>query len=126
MAAFDFTFGLGCWGVAELDAVKVECGPKLGESVGVVGVEEGVVVHIQAQGQTVGLEDAGEKIEMGQKGFAGVEPRPSVKPCGVVEDFQQDFFFRTVGRPGVRCGSALPEVTVIAGLSGFDGLGVAF
>ena len=46
MPAFDFTFGLGRWGVAELDAVKVERRPQLGESVGVVGVEEGVVVHI--------------------------------------------------------------------------------
>jgi hypothetical protein len=109
-----------------LDAAKVEGGLKLGESVGVVGIEEGVVVRIQAQRGAVGLEDAGEKIEMAQEGFTGVEPRTIVEPCGVVEDFQQDFFSRTVGRPGVRCGTALPEVTVIAGLSGFDGLGVAF
>jgi len=87
VAAFDFTFGLGRWGVEELDAVKVERCPKLGESVGVVGVEEGVEVHIKGQGQAVGLEDAGEKIEMGQEGFTGVKPCAGVEAGGVVEDF---------------------------------------
>ena len=46
VAAFDFAFGLRRGRVAQVDAVEVERGPKLGESVGVVGVEEGVVVHI--------------------------------------------------------------------------------
>jgi len=126
MTAFDFTFGLGRWGVEELDAVKVERCPKLGESVGVVGVEEGVVVHIKGQGQAVGLEDAGEKIEMGQQGFAGVKPCAGVEAGGVVEDFQQDLFVGTVGQPSVRGGIVLPEGTVIAGLPAFDGFGSGF
>jgi len=36
-----------------LDAVEVEGRAELGERVGVVGVEEGVEVHIQGQGQAV-------------------------------------------------------------------------
>ena len=43
--AFDFTFGLRCLGIEQLDAVEVEGRTELGEVVGVVGVEEGVVVH---------------------------------------------------------------------------------
>ena len=87
MTAFDFTFGLGLWGAAELDAVKVERCPKLGESGGVVGGEEGVLVQIQGQGQAVGWEGAGEKIEMGQKGFAGVKPCDGFEAGGVVGDW---------------------------------------
>jgi hypothetical protein len=104
-----------------LDAVKVERGPKLGESIGVVGVEEGVVVHIKGQGQAVGLEDAGEKIELGQEGFAGVKPCAGVEAGGVVEDFQQDLFVGTAGQPSVRGGIILPEGAGIAGLPAFDG-----
>ena len=58
---------------------------------------------------------------MGQEGFAGVEPRAGVEPCGVVEDFQEDLFFGTTGQPGVRGGIVLPEGAVIAGLPAFDG-----
>ena len=126
MAAFDFAFGLGRWGVAELDAVKVERRPQVGESVGVVGVEEGVVVHIKGQGQAVGLVDAGQEVEVGQKGFAGVKPCAGVEAGGVVEDFQQDLLVGTAGQPGVRGGIVLPEGTVIAGWPAFDGFGGGF
>jgi hypothetical protein len=121
MAAFDFAFGLGRWGVEQLDAVEVKGRAELREGVGVMGVEEGVVVHIQGQGQAVGLEDAGEKIKMGQENFARVEPCAGVEPRGVVEDFQQDLFAGTAGQPGVRGGVVLPEGAVVASLPAFDG-----
>jgi hypothetical protein len=38
----------------------------LGKGVGVVGVEEGVEVHIEGQGQAVGFEGAGEEVQMRQ------------------------------------------------------------
>ncbi len=124
--AFDFAFGLGRRRIKESDAVEAEGRPQLGEGVGVVGVEEGVEVHRQGQGQAVGLEDAGEKIEMGQEGFAGVKPCAGVEAGGVVEGFQQDLFVGTVGQPGVRGGIVLPEGTVITGLPAFDGFGRGF
>jgi len=119
--AFDFTFGLRGWGIEELDVVEVERRPQLGEGVGVVGVEEGVVVHIQGQGQAVGLEDAGKEVEVGQEGFAGVKPCAGVEACGVVEDFQEDLFVGTAGQPGMWGGVVLPERAVVAGLPAFDG-----
>ena len=99
---------------------------ELGEGVGVVGVEEGVVVHIQGQGQAVGLEDAGKEVEVGQEGFAGVEACAGVEPRGVVEDFEQDLFVGAAGQPGVRGGIVLQEGPVIAGLPAFDGFGGGF
>lgn len=65
VAAFDFAFGLGRWGIEEFDPVEMEGRAQLGEGVRIVGVEEGVEVHIEGQGQAVGLEGAGKKVEMG-------------------------------------------------------------
>ena len=56
VAAFDFTLGLGRGGIAEVHAVEVEGGAQLSEGVGVVGVEEGVVVHVESHlGGPVGM-----------------------------------------------------------------------
>jgi len=121
VTAFDFAFGLGRRGIEELDAVEVEGRPELGEGIGVVGVEEGVEIHIKGQGQAVGLEDAGKEIEVGQEGFARIKPCAGVETGGVVEDFQEDLFVGTAGQPGVRGGIVLPEGAVIAGLPAFDG-----
>jgi len=104
VAAFDFAFGLGRGGVEQFDAVEVEGGAQLGEGVGVVGVEEGVEVHIEGQVQAVGLEGPGEEVEMGREGFGGIEPGAGVEAGGVV----------------------LPEGAVVAGLPAFDGFGRGF
>lgn len=126
VAALDFAFGLRGGGVAELDAVEVQGRAAPGEGVGVVGVKEGVEVHVEGQGEAVGLEDAGEEVEVGQEGFAGVEAGARVEAGGVIQDVQQDLFVGTSGQPGVGAGIVLPEGTVITGLPAFDGLGAGF
>jgi hypothetical protein len=126
VAAFDFAFGLGRWGVEEFDPVEVEGRAKLGEGVRIVGVEEGVEVHIEGQGQAVGLEGAGKKVEMGEEGFGGIETGAGIEAGGVVEDFQQDLLVSNVRQPGMGCGVVLPEGAVVAGLPAFDGFGRVF
>ena len=126
VAALGLSLGLGRGGIAEVHAVEVEGGAKLGEGVGVVGVEEGVEVHVKGQRQAVGLEHAGQKVEMGEEGFGGIEAGPGVEACGVVEDFEEDLLFGKAGQPGVGCGVVLPERAVIARLPAFDGLGRGF
>jgi len=123
VAAFDFAFGLRGGGVAEVNAVETEGLAELGEGVGVMGVEEGVEVDVEAQGQAVGLEDAGEGIEGGQEGFARVEAGAGVKAGGIVEDVQQGLFAGLARQPSVGAGVVLPEGTVVAGLPAFDGFG---
>ena len=120
MAAFDFAFGLGCGRVAEGDAVEVEGGTELGEGVWVVRIEEGVEVHIQGQGQAVGLEDAGQEIKMSQEGFAGVEACAGVVTGGVIQNIKQGLFVGVAGQPGMRAGVVLPEGTQITSLPAFD------
>src|ERR1035441_7399551 len=50
MTTFDFVLGFSGGGEAQGDAIEVERGAQLGERVGVMGVEEGVVVNIEGQG----------------------------------------------------------------------------
>jgi len=119
----DFAFGLRRRGVEELDAVEVEGLAQAGEGVGDVGVEEGVVVHVEGQGQAVGLEDAGQEVEVSQEGFARVEACAGVEAGGVVENVQEDLFVVVVGQPGVGAGVVLPEGAVVAGLPALDGFG---
>ena len=126
MAAFDFTFGLGCGRVAQLDAVKVEGLTELGESIGVVGVKERMEVDIQGQWQAVGLEDAGEKVVVGQQGFGGIEAGANIEAGGVIQDVEEGLFVRVARQPGMGAGIILPEGTQIAGLPAFDGLGCGF
>ena len=71
--AFDFAFGLGRGGVAKGNAIEVEGGPDLGESVGDVGEEEGMGVHVEFQGQAVFEKGGGEEVVIGQEGFALVK-----------------------------------------------------
>ena len=126
MAAFDSAFGLRRGRVEQVDAVEVERLAELGEGVRVVGVEEGVVVHIERQRQTVGLEDAGQEVEVGQEGFRRVKAGAGVEPRGVIQDLQEDLFVGVAGQPGVGRGIVLPERAVIAGLPAFHGFGGGF
>jgi len=122
MAAFDFAFGLRGGGVAQGHAVEVEGGSELGESVWGVGVEEGMEVDVKGQGQAVGLEGAGEEVEMGEQGLAWIEACPGVVAGGVVEEVEQALFGGGAGEEGVRGGVVLPEGAQVAGLPAFDGL----
>jgi len=126
VAAFDFAFGLGRGGVAQGHAVKVEGSAELGEGVGGVGEEEGVVIDVEGQGQAVGDKGAGQKVQMGQEGFAFVEAGSGVDAGGVVEQVEQALFVGGAGQEGVRSGVILPEGTEVADLPAFDGLGWLF
>lgn len=123
VAAFDFAFGLRGGRVTQGDAVEVERGSELGVGVWGVGEEEGVVVHVEDQGQAVGLEGAGQEVEVGQEGFAFVEAGAGVVAGGVVEKVEQGLFGGVARQPGVRAGVVLPEGAEVAGLPAFDGFG---
>jgi len=126
MTPFDFTLGLRGGGEAQGDAIEVERGTQLGEGVGVMGVEEGVVVDIEGQGQAVGLEGAGQEIEVGEQDFAGIEAGAGVVACGVVQDVKEGLFTGVVGQPGMGADVVLPESALLASLPAFDGFGRGF
>ena len=123
VTAFDLAFGLGSGSVTEVHAVEVESRAQLGEGVGIVGVEEGVVVHVESQGQAVGLEGAGQEVEVGQQGFFVVEASAGIEAGGIVQEVQEDLLVLGVGQPGVGAGVILPEGTPVTGLPAFDWFG---
>lgn len=126
MAAFDFTLGLGCWGEPEGDAVEVQGRAQLGQRVGRVGEENGVIIDVECQRQAVGLEGAGEKVEMCQQVFMSIETGAQIVTGGIVEDVEQGLLVGLVWQPGVGAGIILPERPQIAGLPAFNGFGNRF
>jgi len=126
VAAFDFALGLGGGGVEEGHPVEVEGLAELGEGVGPVGEEEGVVVHVESQGQAIGLESSGEEVEVGQERLGGIESGAGVVTGGVVQQVEQDLFVGVCRQPGVGAGVVLPEGAPVADLPAFDGLGRLF
>ena len=74
----------------------------------------------------MGLEGAGEEVEMGEQGLAWIEAGPGVVAGGVVEEVEQALFGGGAGEEGVRGGVVLPEGAQVAGLPAFDGLGRLF
>ena len=126
VAAFDFAFSLRGGGVAHGHAVEVERGPELGVGVGGVGEEKGMIVHVEHEGQAVGLEGAGQEVEVGQEGFTFVEAGTGVVTRGVVQEVEQALLGGGAGEEGVRGGVVLPEGAEVAGLPAFDGFGRSF
>jgi hypothetical protein len=71
----------------------------------------------------MGLEGAGEKVQVGQEGFAFVEAGTRVDAGGVVEQVEQALLVGRAGEEGMGRGVVLPEGAIVAGLPAFDGLG---
>ena len=126
MTAFDFAFGLWGWGITERDAIEVQGGAELGEGFGRVGEEKGVIIHIEGQGQTMGLKGAGEEVQMGQQGFGGIKAGADIVAAGIVQEVEQRLFGGVVWQPGMGTGVILPEGSQIAHLPAFDGFGRGF
>lgn len=83
--AFDFAFGLGRGGVDEADAVEVEGFAELGEGVGDVGEEEGVVVHVELERQAVFQKGGGEEVVISEEVFVLVEFGAGEEAAAIIE-----------------------------------------
>ncbi len=92
MTAFNFTLGLGGWGIAQRHPVEVKGRAQLSERVGSMGEEQGMVVDVQSQGQALRAERLFEETQMGQQGFGVIEPGGHVEAGGIVEQVQQNVF----------------------------------
>ena len=102
VSALDFALGLRGGRVAQGDFVEAQGGPELGEGIGGVGEEEGVVVHVKCQGQAAGEEGAGEEVEMGEEGFARVEPGQWQEAAVIIDEFEHGRLLALRGQPAMR------------------------
>lgn len=96
MTSLDFAFGLRGRCVTQSHAVEMKGLAELSEGLREVGEEEGMVVHIKRQRQSMGLKGPGQEIEVSQQGFAGIEPSAGIITGGVVEQVEQALFVRIV------------------------------
>ena len=99
--AFDFAFGLRRGGVAQRDFVEAQRGAELGEGVGLMGEEEGMIIDIEGQWQATGGEGAGEEIQMRQQRLARVEPRQGHDATVIVDDLDEVKWRTVLAKPAV-------------------------
>jgi hypothetical protein len=124
--ALDFAFGLGRRGITQRHAIEVQAGAQLGESVGSVGEEQGMVVQVERQGQAVGTKGSLQEIQVSQERFARIELRADVEAGGVIQKVEQDMLLLLLGQPQMWGGIVLPERTPVPHLPAFDGFGSRF
>src|SRR5215471_17430726 len=85
VAAFDFTFGLRCWCIAQGHTVKMESCSQLGKGLRSVSEKEGMIVYVKGQRQTTGTESSLQEVQVGQEGFGPIEPGTHIKTSRVVQ-----------------------------------------
>ena len=110
VGALDFALGLRGGREAQGDFIETQRGAELGEGVGGAGEEEGVVVHVECERQAAGKEGAGEEIEMGEEGFARVEPGQREKAAVIINEFEHRWLLVLGGQPAVGRCVILPEL----------------
>jgi hypothetical protein len=88
MFALDFSFGLGRWGIKEADVVELERRAKLGECLGILGEENGVIINVDLQRASVGQESDREEIEVGQEEFTAIDFGGDEESAAVVDHIE--------------------------------------
>ncbi len=102
MQTFDFAFGL--WGGREAqgDLVEMQGGTELGEGIGLMGEEEGMIIDVEREREATSQKSAGEKVEMGQERLAWVESCQRNHAAVIIEDLQQREVFVPLSKPAMR------------------------
>lgn len=113
VAAFDFAFCLRSGSVAEGDAVKLEGGTELSESVWRVGEKERVIIDVKSQRQTVREKGRGEEIQMSGERLGAVKAGTSIEARGIVENVEEHLFILAAREESVRRRIVLPECAEI-------------
>lgn len=120
VAAFDFAFGLRGWGIAETDAIEVQCLAQLGQGMGIMGKEQAVKIDVDLQRQAILDEGGGQEIQIGQQEFPFIDFGAGENPAAVIEHIDHGKEARRVGEPRVGRGIQLPELTNAAALPTLD------
>ena len=121
VTALDFAFGLGSGSITEGDDIKAQSGGQLGVSLWGVGEEEAVIIDIETEGQTVGLEDAAEEVHVGEESFTWVKTGAEDDAAVIVEDVEQTGLPVLIGEPVVGRSIVLPELADLLSLPAPDG-----
>ena len=114
--AFDFAFGLGGGRVAQADVVELERPTQLGQRVRIVCEKEAVVIDVKLERTSMGEKGGGQKIEIGKKEFAFVNPGAGEKTAAIIEQVEHGKGDFGMGEPAVGRGIELPEFADLGAL----------
>ncbi len=119
---FDFAFGLGsAAGVAQRDAVEVQCGSKLGQSLRSLGKEEAVAIDVEFQWQAMLDESGGQKIEVRRQIFGVVNFSARADAGTIIQQVQQGIMALVAWEPAMRGGIQLPKSAHLEALPATEG-----
>ena len=118
--ALDFTFCLGSWGIKEAYVVELESPAQLGERLGILGEEHGVIIDVDLERAAVGQESGGEEIQVGEEEFPVIEFGGDEHAAAIVEHIEHGKVQGGVGEPVMGGGVQLPEFADLRALPAAD------
>ena len=108
--SLDLAFGLGSWREAQGDFVKVQGAAELGKGLWLTGEEEGMVIDIESQRQTV-LDEAGrQEVKMGRQVFTFIDASPGDQAAMVIKESQKRRLALLAREPAMGRRVVLPEL----------------
>jgi len=114
--ALDFSLGLGCGGIKETNVVELEGPAQLGQRVGIVGEEHGVIIDVDLQGPTIGQERGGEEIQVGEQKFPLIDFGADEQAAAIVQHIEHGKVQRAAGEPAMGRSVHLPEFADLGAL----------
>lgn len=118
--ALDFSFCLGRWGIKEAYLVELEGPAQLGESLGIFGEKDGVIIDVDLEGTAVGEKGSGEEIEVGEEEFPVIEFGSDEDSAAIVEHIEHGKVQGAAGEPAMGRGVQLPEFADLGALPATD------
>jgi hypothetical protein len=119
--ALDFSLGLRRWGIKEANVVELESGTELGERVGILGEEHGVIIDVDLQRPAVSQERSGEEIQVGEQEFAVIDFGADEQATAIVEHIEHGKVQRAGGEPAMGRSVQLPQFADLGALPATDG-----
>ena len=124
--ALDFSLGLGRWGIKETNVIELEGRAELGERIGILGEEHGVIIDVDLQRSAVDQEGGGEEIEIGQEEFSAIKFGTDKHAAAIVEHIEHGKVQRAGREPAMGGSVQLPEFADLGALPAAHGCVRAF
>ena len=121
MFAFDFAFSLRRGGIQETDVIELERPAQLGQGVGLVREKDTVVIDVDLERASVGLESGGQEVEVGEQEFALVEFGAGEQAAAIIKQVEHGEGKLGVREPAVGRGVELPEFADLRALPAAHG-----
>ena len=114
--ALDFSFGLGCGGIKEANVIELERPAQLGEGLGILGEEHGVIIDVDLERPAVEEEGGGEEIEVGEEQFPVIEFGADEQAAAIVQHIDHGKVQGAFREPAMRRSIHLPEFADLGAL----------